>query len=262
MYTVKSYQFAASLEEAYELLMKDRKNTVLGGCGWLKMGSKKIKTAIDLSRLGLNYIEERDGKICIGAAATLRMLETSPLLQNRFGGILPACVRGIVGVQFRNMATVGASVFSRYGFSDVLTALLALDTTVELYRGGAVPLEEYLILPPQRDILIQITIADDGRTAAYESARAAVTDFPTLAVAASRLGESWRVAVGARPARAALAQQAAQALARGESPEQAGNAAAEEIAFGGNPRASARYRTQLARVLVRRAALACGKEEN
>ena len=35
-------------------------------------------------------------------------------------------VRHIVGVQFRNCATVGGSVYGRFGFSDVLTLLLAL----------------------------------------------------------------------------------------------------------------------------------------
>ena len=45
----------------------------------------------------------------------------------------------IVGVPFRNCATVGGSVFSRFGFSDLTCALLALDASVVLYRGGELP---------------------------------------------------------------------------------------------------------------------------
>jgi len=260
VYTVKSYQFAQSLDEACELLQKDSKNTVLGGCCWLKMGHKRIRTAIDLTRLNLSYITESDGKILIGATTTLRELETSPLLQKRFGGILPQCVKNIVGVQFRNIATVGASVFSRYGFSDILTALLALNTSVELHLGGVMTLEKFIELPPQRDILKQIIIADDGRVAAYQSMRNSVTDFPVLAVAVSKLAADWKVSVGARPARAALAQNAAKLLSQGASPEQAGNAAAEELAFGSNMRASAQYRKLLASVLVKRAVQQCRED--
>ena len=37
-------------------------------------------------------------------------------------------LRHIVGVQFRNCATIGGSIWGRYGFSDVLTMFLAMDT--------------------------------------------------------------------------------------------------------------------------------------
>ena len=36
---------------------------------------------------------------------------------------------------------MGGSVWGRFGFSDVLTLLLSIDTSVELYKGGIVPLE-------------------------------------------------------------------------------------------------------------------------
>ena len=52
-------------------------------------------------------------------------------------------VRSIVGVQFRNLATVGGSIWGRFGFSDVLTLFLALDTRVLLYRAGEISLREF-----------------------------------------------------------------------------------------------------------------------
>ena len=36
-------------------------------------------------------------------------------------GAVREAVRHIVGVQFRNCATVGGSIYGRFGFSDVLT---------------------------------------------------------------------------------------------------------------------------------------------
>ena len=67
---------------------------------------------------------------------TLRDLEVNPILNKYFDGVLPKSVRDIIGIQFRNVVTVGGSVFSRYGFSDLIVGLLALETEVELYNGG------------------------------------------------------------------------------------------------------------------------------
>ena len=50
---------AESLEQAYELNQKKR-NCIIGGMLWLKMGSRMVPTAIDLSTLGLNTIEENE----------------------------------------------------------------------------------------------------------------------------------------------------------------------------------------------------------
>ena len=47
---------------------------------------------------------------------TLRDLEVSPILNKYFNGVIGNCVKDIIGVQFRNVVTVGASVFSKYGF--------------------------------------------------------------------------------------------------------------------------------------------------
>ena len=52
---------------------------------------------------------------------TLRDLELDPGLNSYTDGAARESVRHIVGVQFRNLATVGGSIYGRYGFSDVLT---------------------------------------------------------------------------------------------------------------------------------------------
>ena len=57
MFTIDNYVKAETLEQAYSLNQK-KTATILGGCGWLKMGNRSIKTAIDLSGLGLDKIEE------------------------------------------------------------------------------------------------------------------------------------------------------------------------------------------------------------
>lgn len=262
MFTIKSYVFPETLEEADELLQRDtRTSVILGGCCWLKMGRRRIGRAIDLTRLGLDQIEVKDGYLELGASVTLHQLETHPAVTSRFDGILGECVSHIVGVPFRNCATVGGSVFSRFGFSDLTCALLALDATVVLHRGGELPLAEFMASPIAfNDILLKVRIKDDGHQAAYQSVRRSTTDFPTLAAAVSCRGGQWTVSVGARPARAVRCESAAACLNEGKGAAAAGQAAAEELTYGTDLRAGADYRKKLAAVLVRRAAEQCMEE--
>ena len=79
MMTIREYARPATLEEAWQLNQK-KPNRVLGGMLWLKMEKINVGTAIDLSALGLDTIEETDTEILIGAMATLRDLETNAAL--------------------------------------------------------------------------------------------------------------------------------------------------------------------------------------
>ena len=75
--TIREYKKAESLEEAWQLNQK-KPNRVLGGMIWLKMENLNVGTAIDLSGLGLDTIEETDEGFSIGAMVTLRQLELHP----------------------------------------------------------------------------------------------------------------------------------------------------------------------------------------
>ena len=133
MITIGNYVKAESLQQAWELNQK-KSSRILGGMLWLKLGRGRIGTAIDLSGLGLDTVEETESEFSIGAMATLRQLELHEGLNAFTGGAVKAAVKDIVGVQFRNMATVGGSLWGRFGFSDVLSVFLALDSYVELYK--------------------------------------------------------------------------------------------------------------------------------
>lgn len=180
MVRFKNYVKAGSLSEAYELNQK-KSSIVGGGMMWLKLQNRVKMTLIDLSGLGLDTIEETEEEFRIGCMCTLRMLETHEGLNTYFQGVFKECTRAIVGVQFRNGATVGGSVFGRFGFSDIMTCLMALDTYVELYQGGVVSLKEFNHMKYDRDILVHIIIKKDGRRAAYASQRRSGTDFPLIA---------------------------------------------------------------------------------
>lgn len=157
MMTIREYKRAESLEEAWQLNQK-KPNRILGGMIWLKMETINVGTAIDLSGLGLDTIEETEDSFSIGAMVTLRQLEQHPGLAAYTHGAMRETVRHIVGVQLRNLATVGGSIYSRFGFSDVLTMFLAMDCDVELYKGGILPLHEYAQRPYDRDVLVRLIV--------------------------------------------------------------------------------------------------------
>ena len=112
MITFNQYVRAASPEEAYELNLK-KNNVIVGGMLWLKMTDRQYGTAIDLCDLGLETIEEDDEYYSIGAMVTLRQLEQHEGLNTLTGGAIRNSVEHIVGVQFRNCATVGGSIYGR-----------------------------------------------------------------------------------------------------------------------------------------------------
>lgn len=244
MLRIKEYVKAASLEEAYELNQK-RSNRVLGGMLWMRMSDVQVQKAIDLSGLGLDTIEETDTEFIIGAMVTLRELELHSALNDYFENAIRDAVQDIVGVQFRNLATVGGSVFGRFGFSDVLTVLLSLHTSVELYKGGIVPLEEFAQMKRDNDILVNVRIAKTPGHFAYLTHRNTKTDFPVLAVSASKTGEEIRVAVGARPMKAEL-------FGAGDLSEESAKKLAAQVKTDSNMRASAKFRSHLAEVLIKR----------
>ncbi|WP_122641949.1 FAD binding domain-containing protein [Luxibacter massiliensis] len=257
MLTINKYVRANSLEEAYEL-NQARNARVMGGMMWMRLGNAKVNTVIDLSGLGLDQIEETEHVFRIGAMCTLRQLEAHEGLRMMYGDGVAESVRHIVGVQFRNQATVGGSIYGRFGFSDVLTCLLALDTFVELYNGGTIRLSEFVKRKKDKDILVSIIIRKSDRKLRYSSIRQTKTDFPVLAcavVAGPVHGkETWYFSVGARPMKAEILEKPWEIP--GDITDQQLRAYAAEAAggfhYGSNMRGSAKYRRELAEILILR----------
>ena len=260
MITIQKYVRAQSLEEAWQL-NQSRRNRVIGGMLWMKMGRGSVNTAIDLCDLGLNSIEETSEAFSIGAMVTLRELELHEGLNAYANGAVREAVKDIVGVQFRNMATVGGSIFARFGFSDVLTVFMAMDAYVELYKGGIVPLCEFAQMKRDNDILLRLIVKKTEGSFAYQAMRSQKTDFPVLACAVSRLKGEYRAVIGARPSRAMVIRDEEGILSGGVTAESA-KAFAEYVAAkvptGSNLRGSSEYRSHLVKVLTQRGLLSMG----
>lgn len=254
MITIKDYVRAKSLEEAWQL-NQNRMNRILGGMLWMRLGNGMVNTAIDLSELGLDFIEENEEEFSIGAMASLRDLEVHEGLNRYSNNAIKNALKDIVGVQFRNMATVGGSIWGRFGFSDVLTVFLALDSYVELYKGGIVTLEEFANMKMDHDILVRLIVKKTPGKVVYSAMRNQSTDFPVLTCAVSNMKGVYKAVVGARPSKARVYMDAEKRLSDGTT-EEAIKLFAEDVAkmaeTQSNVRGSKEYRTHLVKVLVER----------
>lgn len=261
MLKIKNYVIPKTIEEAYELNQK-KSARILAGCGWIRMSHGSVQTAIDLSGFGLDKIEETEEEYRIGAMVTLRQLECHEGLNRLTKGAVRESVRHIVGTQFRNSATLGGSIFGRFGFSDLCTCFLAMHTEVQLYHAGRVSLEEFMMMPKDRDILTYIIVRRIEEPIVYLSHRNTATDFPVIACCVARRDGRMVASVGARPKQAKLIideeglMEREKWMERGKSEEVCRNFSeyvASRLDFGTNIRATAEYREYITKVLVRRA---------
>ena len=244
MREIKNYIKVQSLEEAYDL-NQVKTNCIIAGMLWVRTSAAPMGTAIDISGLGLDKIEENEKEIRIGAMVSLRSLELNKSINDYSNNAVKTAVKDIVGVQFRNLATVGGSIWGRFGFSDVLTVFLCMDTYVELYKGGIIPLTDFIEMPKDRDILLSIIVKKQPSRFSYMAVRNQSTDFPILTCAIAKMETEYRIAIGARPMAATL-------FKADTDMEEIASYVSDNIKTGSNSRGSAGYRKHLAKVLIER----------
>lgn len=257
MFSFSKFFLASSIEEAYSELVKNKKNIILGGTSYLRMGNTAWNVAIDLSNLNLNYILEDEETISIGAMTTFRNLETNSLLKEYFGNIFKTALKDIIGVQFRSNVTVGATVFSKYGFSDLIPVLLSLNAKIKLFNGGVLALEDFLNEKEiRKDILVEIIIPKKISKTSFQCVRKSKTDYSVVNLAISYSESKITIAVGSRPGKAMLAQKTMNILNNSENIEKdiinAIKYIGDEIPLDSNMRGSKTYRELLLTALLKK----------
>ncbi len=233
MISFEKYVRAESLAEAYEL-NQSPKNVIGGGMMWLHLSEAEYDSFIDLCDLGLDQIEEEEEYFKIGAMVSLFQLENCERIKEYYGEAFSDCLRHIVGVQFRNTATIGGSIVARLGFSDVITLLLPLNCKLLFYKQGTISLEEFINAKNQRDVLSHIFLPKKKAQVIYRSVRKNYTDIPILNICAAKDEEGLKMAVGCRPGIAVMVKDD------------------EPPVFGSNKRGSKEYREHLYEVLRKR----------
>ena len=235
-------------------------------------GRKKIARAVDISRLDeLRFIEEADGKIRIGALATVTDLLDSGLIRDAASPLYESALE-FAGPLVRNRASVAGNLMDASPAADLAPPLLAQDAVVELASAEGervLPLSEFFLdyrkTAARPEELMTALVIDPLGTAdrcAYYKLQlrramaiavvgvAVVLRMEDSVCAEAAIGMG---AVAAVPYRVSAAEAHLRGQEIGEAEIEAAAAAAAD---GARPiddvRASAAYRRKMCAVLVRR----------
>ncbi len=268
----------ASLGAALELLAQRSDAKPLAG-GQSLIPAMNFRLAapaalVDLNRLGeLAGIEERDGRIRIGALTRHAEVERSPLIGRKLP-LLAEAMGHVAHPQIRTRGTMGGSLAHADPAAELPAVMLALEAEVVLRSAGGerkVPAEKFFtglfqtaLEPGELIVAVEIPVPGPGSGSAFEEFARRHGDYALVGVAV----QAWNAAPG-RPGRVriallsvgdgpVLARRAMERLEAGSIDataigEAADLVADEEIDPPGDLHATAAYRRQLARVLVGRA---------
>ena len=262
------YQRVEFVDHAIQLLADHPDAKVLAG-GHSLLPLMKLRLArpsllVDISRIrDLNFIREDGDSIAIGALTRHHDLATSALIQSMCP-IVSYTASGIGDPQVRHMGTIGGSIAHADPASDLPTVMVALGAEFGV-RGpqGAtrnVPASTFFrgLFDPDlspNEILTEIRVPKSaGRGWSYLKFHRRAQDWALVGVAAlSGDGAPDAVALTNMSDRPIRATGVEEALGQGADVRTAADRAAEGTSPPSDAFASAEYRQELVKVLVRRA---------
>jgi xanthine dehydrogenase small subunit len=266
----------ASVTSLYRLYFANPDATLIAGSTdvglWVTKQLRDLPKVIWLGRVkGLDEIEDRRDAVSFGASVTL--WEAIPYL-SALDRDLGELMRRFAGTQIRMAATVGGNIANGSPVGDLPPVLIALGATLGLQRGErprTLPLENYFLdygkqdrAPGEFVRVVRIPKFGDGEhfrcykiSKRFDSDISAVMGAFKLRLDGTRIAGA-RIAYGgmaAVPKRARAAEKALieTYLDRPETLEEAIEALAQDFSPIDDLRASARYRLDAARALLRRA---------
>ncbi len=274
------YVAPTRLEDALAFLRRHEPDAriLAGGTDLLiAMRERGLKPAclVDIKRIdGLSTVAvDTAGYLTLGALVSVRDVERSPLVRERFP-ILASAAGMLASVQVRNKATIGGNICNASPAADLAPPLLVLDATATAVGPGgerSIPIAA-LFAGPGRTILQGEILTGFSVPALAARSRAVylkhgprnAMDIAIVGVAVlARLdprGETWeevRIGLGSvapTPIRVPEAERALRGAAAGpEAIARAADMAAEEARPISDVRGSADYRRAIVRSLVRRA---------
>lgn len=238
------------------------------------------KNLVDLSGLSeLRYIKRQEGKIRIGALTTIADLEGQEN-NSAWGELLNDVAKKFGSPNIRTVATVGGNICAASSSEDLIPVFLALDAEVRtIRRGGAreMPLQEFVVakrktaLHPD-EILAEVSFSEPNARAACAFQKLGMRNTLIIAVVSvaafleadqdrSKI-ECARTALnrlrGKIPERAESVEKELLGQKLNEQTIKTGAELLEKDLFlTSDSRASAEYRGEAAKVLLRRALMRC-----
>ena len=142
-----------SVDEAIQLLRQygDEAKVIAGGTALVVMMTQRLvqpSCLVSLQRVtGLNRIEPQNGHIAIGALATHRDVETSPLIKEHIP-VLAETYHHVATLRIRNVATAGGGLAHADPNQDPPVTLIALGARVRIVGPEGereVPLDKFFV---------------------------------------------------------------------------------------------------------------------
>jgi xanthine dehydrogenase small subunit len=264
----------ANVEDLAEVLTETPEATIIAGATdvglWVTKFMKPISPAVFINHLNdLKSIKLTDTSLEIGAGVTYS--EAQDAIRNAFPH-LEAYWDRIAGQQVRNMGTIGGNIANGSPIGDTPPVLIALGATITLRRGQeqrSLPLEDFFIVYGKQDRAsgefvetIEIPRSLPGQlNAAYKISKRRDEDISSVAAGFSVSVENGvitdcRIVFGGMagtPQRAAGAETALRGQSWGAAAfATAGKALEADFSPLTDWRASAQYRTSVARNLMQR----------
>jgi aerobic-type carbon monoxide dehydrogenase small subunit (CoxS/CutS family)/CO/xanthine dehydrogenase FAD-binding subunit len=151
---IRSYHRPTRIEDALTLAAQG--GVPMAGGTRLLACDIEVPNVLDLSALGLDRIQVEDSDLVLGAMVTLQDVIDSPEAYAATGGLLPAACRAqSASRMIRGMATLGGEAIHGARDSEVVAALVALNTVfVVRQQGGPVEIPGLRFLRDSRGDLL------------------------------------------------------------------------------------------------------------
>ncbi|MCD6364045.1 MAG: xanthine dehydrogenase family protein subunit M [Synergistetes bacterium] len=213
MLRLKPFDYYAprDLNSLFDLLAEKEAKVFAGGTDLfikIKDGVISPKVLVDLKRideLSLLSYESTKG-LTIGAINTLNEIAESPIVREKFP-LLAECCSKVGSYQIRNKATLVGNVCNASPAADTAPALLIYDAVVNIksrFGGRSVPITEFFRGPGSTalkdgEIVTSIFIPyiENCKGRYYKLSRIRSVDLATVGIAVAKLGEEYRIALGA-----------------------------------------------------------------
>jgi carbon-monoxide dehydrogenase medium subunit len=218
----------------------------------MKMGMAAPESLVDLKRVPeLVGIEHRDTRLVMKARTTHAEAAVSPLVR-RHATVLANAVAALGNARVRATGTIGGNICFAEPRSDVLTALMALDASVQLRSPDGVRtmgVAEFVegaftTVREEHELLEAVQVPLHRHRGVY--LRFQPAEYPTLTVAIAQAGDAGRVVVGAVAEKPAV-------FSFSDTAQVDVDAISAEIEVVEDLNGSEDYKRHLVTVLVRRA---------
>ncbi len=264
------YLKPTSLDETYAML-SEGSAVIAGGTDLLVNKPPEVNYLVDIKGLGLDYIKQEDG-VRIGSTTTFTQILNSKVLDEQPLRVLKDAAREVGHHNLRHIATIGGNICNAVPSADSPIALIALDAKAVIQGRGTqrrVSLDgfftfvrETVLRPGEflKEVRVPTQVENTG--ASFQKLGRTKVDI-ALVNAACRITvedgivHDSRIVLGAVAPTPVRAREAETRLNGGKLNEVAVAEASELAASATSPisdvRASAEYRREISKVLVRRA---------